>query len=94
MNCQNIVFSDHAISQMFKRNISVDDVMSIIERGEVIQEYPDDKPYPSLLLLGYTNLRALHIVLAKEKLENRCIIVTAYEPSTDIWNPDYKTRKK
>jgi hypothetical protein len=94
MLCDNIVFSDHAINQMFKRSISVDDVVNIIEIGEIIQEYPDDKPYPSYLILGFLNQRPLHIVMAKNDFENNCIIVTAYQPSTDIWNTDFKTKKK
>jgi hypothetical protein len=94
MLCDHIVFSDHAITQMFKRSISVDDVGTIIEIGEVIQDYPDDKPYPSFLILGYVNDRPLHIVMAKNDLVNTCIIVTTYEPSPDLWNSDYKTKKK
>jgi hypothetical protein len=62
MHCETVVFSDHAISQMFKRSISVNDVVSIIEVGQPIQEYADDKPYPSYLMLGYLNQRPLHIV--------------------------------
>jgi hypothetical protein len=79
---------------MFKRSISVDNVVTIIEMGDIIQEYPDDKPYPSCLILGYLNQRPLHVVVAKVDSENRCIIVTAYQPSIDIWNADFKTKKK
>jgi hypothetical protein len=94
MLCKNIVFSDHAINQMFKRNISIDEVIKSVEIGEIIIEYPDDKPYPSYLILSYPNQKPLHIVLAKDNVEQLCIIVTTYKPSNEIWNADFKTRKK
>ena len=92
MICKETLFSDHSISQMFKRNISVDDVKSIIENGDVIIAYLKDKPFPSFLLLGFIAKRPLHIVVAKSELE-RCIIVTAYEPDKNIWKADFKSKK-
>ena len=94
MNCNSLVFSDHAISQMFKRNISVDEVIGIIENNEVINEYPNDKPYPSFLLLGFVKSRAIHIVLGKNIKENWCIVITAYEPTLDIWENDFKRKRR
>ena len=93
MNCSSLVFSDHAISQMFKRSISVDSIISIIEKGEVINQYPTDKPYPSFLLLGNIAGRAIHVVLGKHISEDLCIVITAYEPTLDIWESDFKRKK-
>jgi hypothetical protein len=36
---------------MFERNISENEVLSVINKGKTIQDYPDDKPYPSKLVL-------------------------------------------
>ena len=36
MICKTLVFSDHAINQMFKCDILVEDVKQVIETGEVI----------------------------------------------------------
>lgn len=47
-----IYFSEHATVQMFKRNISVNDINFVIKSGEIIKSYPNDKPYPSFLMLG------------------------------------------
>lgn len=76
MVCNTIVFSDHAISQMFRRDILVDDVKQVISKGEVIKEYPNDKPYPSYLMLDYVNYRPLHLVLAKDDFD-KCIVITS-----------------
>ncbi|MGK7878898.1 MAG: DUF4258 domain-containing protein [Crocosphaera sp.] len=49
MNCDNLVFSRHAIQQMFFRRISKQEVKQVINYGEIIEEKPDDHPFPSYL---------------------------------------------
>jgi hypothetical protein len=93
MTCKEVLFSDHAITQMFKRNISVDDVKRVIEGGETIAEYLYDKPYPSCLMLASVNDRPIHIVLGKDEEKERCIVVTAYEPDPSIWEPGFKSKR-
>lgn len=44
MYCQNLVFSRHAIQQMFYRRISKNVVEAVIVYGEVIEKNPDDTP--------------------------------------------------
>ena len=94
MKCNKLVFSEHIISQMFKRNISVDDIIAILEDGEIIMTYPDDKPYPSYLILGFRNKRPLHLVVAKYNQTDHCIMVTVYEPDKKSWSLDFKFKIK
>lgn len=94
MNCKIISFSDHAISQMFKRDISVENVKQVILSGEIIAEYPIDKPFPSSLVLGYINRKALHVVVAMNELNGHCIVVTAYVPTLDIWEVNFRIKRK
>jgi Domain of unknown function (DUF4258) len=94
MVCKETLFSDHAITQMFRRDISVDNVKFVIESGEVITAYPYDKPYPSYLILGYISDRPIHLVVGKDDDLGRCIIVTAYEPDETIWNAGFKSKKE
>lgn len=90
----SILYTNHAVKQMFSRNISTLDVEYGIENGEELMNYPDDLPYPSKLLLCKINFRPLHIVCSFIPETSSVIIITAYEPSTDIWENDFKTRKK
>lgn len=92
MFCSNYIFTGHAIERMFSRNISIFDSKIAIEKGEVFSEYPNDKPYPSFLILGFVNERPIHIVLGKSILDI-CIIITVYEPDKNIWNDDFKSKK-
>ncbi len=57
MDCQQVVFSGHAIQRMFERAVGRDDVLAVIAQGETIAEYADDKPYPSRLLLGFAKTK-------------------------------------
>ena len=42
-------FSKHAVDQTIVRRITVQDVHEAIARGEIIEDYPDDKYGPSVL---------------------------------------------
>ncbi len=39
-----IVFRVHAVQRMAKRRISTYDVKEVLENGEVVEDYPDDRP--------------------------------------------------
>ena len=47
MTRDDLVFTDHAVDSMAERGIVVQDVITTVASGEVIESYPNDKPYPS-----------------------------------------------
>lgn len=75
---------------MAQRKISVSDVRTIINEGTVIKEYTDDMPYPSKLVLGFLGLRPIHVVYSE--LEAVIIIISAYEPDPEMWEPGFSRR--
>jgi len=77
---------------MFQRDISEEEVERTILEGSVIQEYKEDKPYPSFLSLCFCDTKILHVVYAQDE-EKNFIVITAYEPDPAIWNKDYKTKR-
>ena len=80
------------MTRLLQRGISLDDVTDAIKNGEIIEDYPDDYPYPSCLILGRDkNAQALHVVCGFT--ENELWLITAYRPSEEIWENDLKTRK-
>ncbi len=79
---------------MFARSIAVDDVRAVIDEGEAIASYPDDRPQPSELLLGFPSGRALHVVLAYDEASSIGYVVTTYVPDPKLWSKDFKTRNK
>ena len=91
---QRIIFRIHAIQRMFERNISESDVKSVINEGKIIQAYPEDKPYPSKLVLGFVNGRPIHIVYADNRQGNERIIITVYEPEKEKWDEKFERKIK
>lgn len=78
---------------MFERSMSTVDVIFTIQTGETIAGYPDDRPYPSELRLGWVNERPVHVVVAQNQENNECYVITTYVPSPEIWDDDFKTRR-
>ena len=90
---EHIAITEHARLRLVERGIFVSDIVQCIETGEIIKQYEDDKPFPSCLILG-ANIsgKYIHVVVSHD---NEWIyLVTAYHPDTDIWEPDFKTRKE
>lgn len=79
---------------MFGRAVTVADIRHIVETGEVIDDRPDDLPYPSRLVLSFVRGRPLHVVLAEDDAEATTIIVTVYEPDPTLWRHGFKRRRK
>lgn len=52
---ENIIITIHAAKRLEQRGIFLKEVMNCIMTGEIIEQYPDDYPYPSCLTLGNTN---------------------------------------
>ncbi len=89
-----IIFKKHALVRMFERKIKSEEIIDSLLAAEIIENYDDDRPYPSCLLLGYTGSRPLHIVLSYDKLNESIYIITIYEPSSELWIKEFKERRK
>jgi hypothetical protein len=90
---ETILITQHMLLRFRERGIKIDDVMYAILHGEVIEDYPDDYPHPSCLVLGASaSDKMLHIVCGLG--EGRLWIITAYYPDPAKWELDFKTRKE
>ncbi len=94
MSMKSLVYRNHAVKRMFERGIGNEDVRHVLATGEVIENYPDDTPYPSRLIMGWRNSRPLHIVVAENSVEQSIIVITVYEPDPKLWDDDYRRRRK
>lgn len=85
-------FTRHAFKRAIERNISEVEIKEASVTMEVIEDYPDDKYFPSCLLLGFTLVnRALHLQVSRIESDN-VKIITLYEPDPMQWI-DYRRRK-
>ncbi|MCM1218147.1 MAG: DUF4258 domain-containing protein [Lachnospiraceae bacterium] len=88
-----ILISQHAINRCREREIKQKDIRNCIMTGVIIEQYPDDFPFPSCLIFGYTtDNKTIHVVISDEGESGR--IITAYIPNTDKFENDLKTRRR
>lgn len=88
------VFRVHALQRMFERRITEEDVRYVLDTGETVEDYPNDRPYPSRLMLGWKGQRPLHVVVADDVEESTMIVVTVYEPDTSLWKDNFRRRRQ
>lgn len=90
---ENIEITLHAAKRLEQRNISISDVISCILDGEIIEQYLDDYPHPSCLILGFSvKQKNIHVVVGSN-LETIWVI-TAYYPDLNKWEQDFRIRKE
>ncbi len=93
MSSETITFRLHAVQRMFERKISVEEVRYVLETGEVIEDYPEDTPYPSRLILGQYRGRPIHVVAANNSADSEIVVITVYEPDPCEWDDGFCKRK-
>ncbi len=90
---QNIEITLHAARRLEQRGISVEDIISSIHSGKIIEQYPTDYPYPSCLILVLSLSKAyLHVVVGTD--QKTLWIITAYYPDKDKWDATFQIRKE
>jgi len=67
-------------------DISEKELIEAILDGGVIEDYSNDKPFPSCLIFGKSrDGRPIHVVCAYSKEDDITIIITTYEPDPSRW---------
>lgn len=92
---KKIIYSAHALDEMNAEDemITVEEVRQVVLSGEIIEDYPEDRRGHSCLMFSMSDRkRPVHVVCAPK--EEYLAIITAYIPSLEKWEEDYKTRRK
>ncbi len=93
LNDKRIRWTTHCLEKMGERDISISDVKNCIFDGEIIEDYPDDFPFPSCLVFGHAvDERVIHVVVGSDG--TTAYIITAYIPNIMKFEDDLKTRRK
>ena len=103
MDIQNIIeairhnrirITDHADEEAQNDHISFEEIFFSVLQGEIIEEYPTDKPYPSCLIYGDSfSGEPIHSVWAYNPETDWAVLVTVYRPDPQRWK-DWRTRRK
>ena len=89
-----IEWQRHALERMMERGISRETAKNVLLSGELIEDYPNDEPYPSALLLGWVDKEPFHVVTAFDPVTVYCFIITVYKTDSEHFESDYKTRRQ
>lgn len=86
--------TDHADEEAFDDSLTYEEIYSSVIQGEIIEDYPNDKPYPSCLILGRNfSGEPIHSVWAYNPESLWAVFITVYRPDPDRWI-DWKIRVK
>jgi hypothetical protein len=95
MSTPKIIFRLHAIQRMFERDISnIADLRRLLAEGETIEEYSNDFPNPTRLILGWLDDAPVHMAVSENRKTNETIIVTVYIPDPAQWMDDFRSRDR
>ncbi len=87
------IITKHCQLRLEKRGILISDVEYALQHGEIIETYPDDYPFPSCLVFCVLQSgQPLHVVCSVG--DEALYLITAYWPTLDEFESDYKTRRR
>ena len=91
---RRILWTYHVNIRLKERFIPREAVLNSVDTYEIIEEYPEDKYLPSYLIYAEYKGEIIHIQIAADFENNNVRIVTAYRPTLNIWEQDFKSRRK
>jgi len=78
--------TDHAYEEANADRLKFDEIYFSALHGEVIEEYQDDSPYPSILIFGQTfGGDPVHSVWAYNEKNRWAVLITVYRPDPNLW---------
>jgi len=102
MNIDNIInairnnrirITNHADEEAEADHLSFDKIFVSVFQGEIIEDYPNDWPYPSCLIYGDTfGGEPVHSVWTYNAKNRWAVLITVYRPDPNRWI-DWRTRR-
>ncbi|NOY76263.1 MAG: DUF4258 domain-containing protein [Calditrichaeota bacterium] len=90
----NIRISDHAVEEAENDGFQFSEIFYSVLHGEIIEDYPNDKPFPSCLIFGLSrNNEPIHTVWAYNNSNHWAVLITVYRPDVQKWI-NWKERRK
>ena len=86
--------SRHGFRELAADDINLEDVLAGIGAAVVVEDYPDSRMEPSVLVLQHDGGgRLVHVMWGVPKAAGTpAVLVTAYRPAPDRWSADFTRR--
>lgn len=85
--------TEHADVEMSEDEIYNEELYESVLEGEILEEYPDDAPFPSCLVHGEgPSGDPIHSVWAYSEEDEIATLITCYRPDPDRWI-DFRERR-
>jgi hypothetical protein len=94
IRANRIRITDHADEEAEADKLTFDEIYFSVLHGEVIENYPTEKPSPSCLIYGQTfSGDPVHSVWAYNESNKWAVLITVYRPDPNQWI-DWRKRRK
>ena len=94
IQANRVRIADHADEEAEADHLMFDEIYFSVLHGEIIEDYPNDKPYPSCLIYGETFSGApVHSVWAYNANNQWAVLITVYKPDPKRWI-NWRERRK
>lgn len=92
----DFIISRHGFRELAADDIIAQDAVSGVETAIVVEDYPESRKEPSVLVLQKDrDGKPIHVMWGVPKAAGRpAILVTAYRPAPQRWSDDFRKRRK
>ena len=84
IQADRVRITEHADEEAHADRVSIEQVLNGVAGGEIIEQYPDDKPYPSCLIYSESD-GPVHSVWAYNEVNSWAVLITVYRPDPQRW---------
>ena len=93
IEAKRVLLTSHAKAEAEEDGLEFDTIYYSVFEGEIIKDYPEDRPCPSCLVLGMTaSGEPVHSVWGYDQGKQIAILITVYRPESDLWI-DWRIRR-
>ena len=83
---KRVLLTSHAKAEAEEDSLEFEAIYYSVFGGEIIEDYPRDKPYPSCLVFGMTaSVDPIHSVWGYDQGRQIAILITVYRPEPKRW---------
>ena len=94
IQANRIRITDHADEEAHADNLTFEEIFFSVIQGEIIEDYPNDRPYPSCLIFGQNfSGEPIHSVWAYNEENKWTVLITVYRPDPNRWI-NWRERRK